>query len=77
MDILGMILDREYKRVAASIGITVVKGRLDDMTNFPIEKARLNLAKYAVVFCVPLIVGYGWALQYHTVCLRFNSGWVA
>ncbi|KAJ6785706.1 hypothetical protein PWT90_08714 [Aphanocladium album] len=63
----GMLLDREYKKVAASMGITLVKGRLDDMADFPIERARLNLAKWAVVFCVPLIVGYGWALQYHTV----------
>ncbi|KAJ3487315.1 hypothetical protein NLG97_g6437 [Lecanicillium saksenae] len=62
----GIVLDREYKRVATSMGITLVKGRLDDMTDFPIERARLNLAKWAVVFCVPLIVGYGWALQYHT-----------
>ncbi|ATY58606.1 Major facilitator superfamily general substrate transporter [Cordyceps militaris] len=61
----GKLLDKEYARVATSQGITLVKGRLDDLTDFPIERARLGVTKYAVLLCVPCIVGYGWALQYH------------
>ncbi|OAA81749.1 Major facilitator superfamily domain, general substrate transporter [Akanthomyces lecanii RCEF 1005] len=62
----GMLMDREYAKVAKRLGLDPDKRRQHDLTDFPIERVRLSLSKYAVVLCVPCIVGYGWALQHHT-----------
>ncbi|OAQ98412.1 hypothetical protein LLEC1_06232 [Akanthomyces lecanii] len=63
----GMLMDREYATVAKRLGLDPDKRRQHDLTDFPIERVRLSLSKYAVVVCVPCIVGYGWALQHHAV----------
>ncbi len=66
-------MDKEYAKMATSMGRDTKKGRQDDLTDFPIERVRLNLSKYAVLLCVPCIVGYGWALQHHTVRFVVSS----
>lgn len=66
-------MDKEYAKMATSMGRDTKKGRQDDLSDFPIERVRLNLSKYAVLLCVPCIVGYGWALQYHTVRFVVSS----
>lgn len=62
-------MDREYAKVAKRLGLDPDKRRQHDLTDFPIERVRLSLSKYAVVLCVPCIAGYGWALQHHAVCI--------
>ena len=56
-------MDINYKRVAKNAGFRVDVKRGDDMQNFPIEKARIQ------VFIIPLYVGiatmlcWGWVLE--------------
>ena len=56
-------MDKNYKRVAKNAGFKIDIKRGDDMRNFPIEKARIQ------VFIVPLYVGiaailcWGWVLE--------------
>lgn len=58
------MLDWNYKRLASKLGVSTDRKRGDDLTNFPIEKARLQ---FSFVWCIVLfvaILGYGWALDY-------------
>ncbi|KAL9619131.1 MAG: hypothetical protein Q9160_006220 [Pyrenula sp. 1 TL-2023] len=59
-------VDRNYARHAKQLGMPLVKNRRQDLTNFPIERARIEIA-------LPLIYGgclftiiYGWLLQAET-----------
>ncbi|KAL7931206.1 major facilitator superfamily domain-containing protein [Trichoderma chlorosporum] len=57
----GCIQDWNYSRVARSHGFSVDKKRGDDLTNFPIEKARLNIVWPFVYVGAVAIIGFGWA----------------
>ncbi|KAI0839442.1 MFS general substrate transporter [Hypoxylon sp. FL0890] len=59
----GRIIDRDYRKTAKSRGISVDQFRDNDISKVPIEYARLRTNKYYIALCVPLIAGYGWALQ--------------
>lgn len=62
----GFILDYNYKRIARKLGITVVRSKQQDLTEFPIEKARLQIAfPLLLVGCCTTII-YGWVLHIKT-----------
>ena len=59
----GKLMDFNYRRVAKEAGITIDKKRGEDMQNFPIEKARLQVV-FPMLYCgVVTILCYGWVLQ--------------
>ncbi|UKZ57914.1 hypothetical protein TrVGV298_011775 [Trichoderma virens] len=62
----GYIQDWNYARVARSHGFPVDKKRGDDLTNFPIEKARLNIVWPFVYVGAVAIIGFGWAATFKT-----------
>lgn len=68
----GMLMDREYANMAKRLGLDPDERRQHDLADFPIGRVRLSLSKYAVVLCMPCIIGYGWALQYHAVCILIS-----
>ncbi|KAL6717101.1 hypothetical protein ACLMJK_005016 [Lecanora helva] len=61
--LFGYLLDKNYRRVAKKAGFQVDIKRGDDLRNFPIEKARIQ------VFIIPLYIGiaailcWGWVLK--------------
>jgi len=61
--ISGRVLDRDYRIIAKRYGITVDEVRGDDMTEFPIEKARYRSIVVPSIGIVGCIIGVGWALQ--------------
>lgn len=63
----GRLLDRDYAATAREEGMSVDRVRGDDLTSFPVEKARLRNSKFSVILCSALIIGYGWALHARTV----------
>ncbi|KAF9893521.1 hypothetical protein FE257_010833 [Aspergillus nanangensis] len=62
----GRVLDFDYQKTAKARGLSIDKHAGDDLSQFPIEHARLRTSRLFLVACGPLIVGYGWALQYRT-----------
>ncbi|OBT60772.1 hypothetical protein VE03_09747 [Pseudogymnoascus sp. 23342-1-I1] len=75
----GKVMDRDYRIVAAQHGITVDKARGDDLTKFPIEKARFRSVWWTIGISGASVVGYGWAVEKKTspaipLILQFIAG---
>lgn len=60
----GKLLDWNYARHAKRLGVPVSKSHQQDLTNFPIERARLEISVLIVLFTSLLMIAYGWLLQY-------------
>lgn len=59
----GKLLDRNFRETAAELGVPVTTNRADNLSTFPIEKARLRTVIPLVCVSVFLIIAYGWQLQ--------------
>ncbi|KAK1971003.1 major facilitator superfamily transporter [Colletotrichum sublineola] len=62
----GYVLDWNYRRLARKIGFTIDRRRGDDLSKFPIEKARLQPVYPAIAIGLVALVAYGWVLQTET-----------
>ena len=62
----GRIIDWNYRRHAKMNGFPTEKTRQQDLTNFPIEKARLEIALPLLYLTVLGMIGFGWTLHYQT-----------
>jgi multidrug resistance protein len=62
----GKILDRNYKRVARQIGFTIDRKHGDDLRNFPIERARIEIMWPMLSIGLAAILCYGWVLEQNT-----------
>lgn len=58
----GRLVDWNYRRHAKMLGIPIVKNRRQDLSNFPIEKARLEVALPMFFLAGIFVVVYGWIL---------------
>jgi hypothetical protein len=67
---LGLIIDRDYQKTVAAAGFTVKKTKGDDLSDFPIEKARLRIIWYFMGLSMAYTVGYGWSVERRTVSLQ-------
>ncbi|KFY16970.1 hypothetical protein V492_00979 [Pseudogymnoascus sp. VKM F-4246] len=59
---LGKLIDRNYKTMAKKHGHGVDLKRGDDISDFPIEKARLQWVYYLISISTGGTLGYGWSL---------------
>lgn len=60
----GKLLDYNYRRIAKSMNFPLVKNRHTDLRNFPIEKARLQIAFPMLSIGSLCILAFGWCLNY-------------
>jgi MFS family permease len=58
----GKLVDWNYKRHAKRLGLPVVRNRAQDLTEFPIEKARLQVAFPLFFVAGSFLIMYGWFL---------------
>lgn len=59
----GHLLDRNFARWCKKLGFAIKKGRDQDLTNFPIEKVRLQVAMPAVYSTAVLVCLFGWIMH--------------
>ncbi|KAG8425868.1 hypothetical protein J3459_008659 [Metarhizium acridum] len=59
----GHIQDWNYARVARANGFLVDKQRGDDLSKFPIEKARINIVWPLIYVGAAATMGFGWAAE--------------
>ncbi|KAF2137991.1 uncharacterized protein K452DRAFT_235102 [Aplosporella prunicola CBS 121167] len=62
----GRMLDANYRRIARQLGMTVDRKRGDDLRNFPIERARIEVAVPLVAIGMAALTAYGWVMQAET-----------
>lgn len=56
-------MDRNYERVARNAGFRIDLARGDDMQNFPIEKARVQIIIIPLYLGIAAILCWGWVLE--------------
>lgn len=61
----GYIVDWNYRRHAHRMGMPVVYNRQMDLSNFPIERVRLEIALPLLYIGATAIVAYGWMVAKH------------
>lgn len=59
----GRLLDRNFRKTATELGVPITRNKADDLSTFPIEKARLRTVVPLVSGSACLIIAYGWQLQ--------------
>lgn len=75
----GKLLDLNYRRLAQQMNFPLTKNRQTDLRNFPIEKARLQLAFPLLTLGSLSILVFGWFLNYGIhlaapTCILFLMG---
>ncbi|KAM0310430.1 hypothetical protein ACHAO8_008113 [Botrytis cinerea] len=61
----GKIVDFNYRRYAKIHKFPLIKNRQMDLTNFPIEKARLEISLPLFYLGALAIIAYGWVMGHH------------
>ena len=56
-------MDMNYKRVAKNAGLRIDIKRGDDLRNFPLEKARIQVFIIPLYFGIAAILVWGWVLE--------------
>lgn len=59
----GKLMDWNYKATARSIGHTIDKVSGDNLSNFPIERARARGSYYLLAVYIAALAGYGWSVE--------------
>jgi MFS family permease len=62
--IAGYLMDMDYKHTTRALGLEG-NDQLVDRNQFPFEKARSRGSFTIISISIPLLVGYGWAVQFH------------
>jgi MFS family permease len=61
----GKLVDWNFRRHASRLGITVSSNQRQDLSNFPIEQARLQIALPLFYLGTACLIIYGWVLENH------------
>lgn len=59
----GKVLNRDYRLTSKAHNFVIDELRGDNLSNFPIEKARLRSVPYLIALCAVSITGYGWSVD--------------
>ncbi|KAG6362471.1 hypothetical protein INS49_010701 [Diaporthe citri] len=59
----GKLLDRNFRKTATELGVPVTRNKADNLSTFPVEKARLRTIVPLISLSACLITAYGWQLQ--------------
>ncbi|KAI1121763.1 major facilitator superfamily domain-containing protein [Nemania abortiva] len=61
--LVGKSLNWNFQRHAKRLGLTIEKGRHMDLSEFPIEKARIEVLVPPFILSVVVITGWGWTVE--------------
>ncbi|KIW00693.1 uncharacterized protein PV09_07875 [Verruconis gallopava] len=61
---MGRVVDWRFRWHAVKLGMELKKGRQQDLTNFPIERARLEVIVPAHVLGLVFLIVFGWLVHY-------------
>ncbi|WPH00569.1 Hypothetical protein R9X50_00339900 [Acrodontium crateriforme] len=61
----GKMVDWNYRRHAKRLNFPVKRNRQTDLSNFPVEMARLQIGVPLLLMGATAVVGYGWMMDHH------------
>ena len=64
--VMGRCLDWNFRRHAKKIGMEISKTKQQDLTDFPIEAARIQVVLPLVFFAGIFVIAYGWVMESRT-----------
>ncbi|KAK4544120.1 hypothetical protein LTR36_004618 [Oleoguttula mirabilis] len=64
--ISGKLMDWNFRRTARNIGYVIVKGKSNDLRNFPLERVRIGVVVPMVIIGDAALLCYGWVMQVET-----------
>lgn len=59
----GKLLDRNFRKTANELSVPVTRNKADNLSTFPIEKARLRTIVPLISLSACLMIAYGWQLK--------------
>lgn len=62
----GRTIDWNYRRYAKKLGFPLQKSKQTDLTNFPIERARLEIAFPLLLLQAAAMIAFGWVINFQT-----------
>lgn len=62
--VTGPAINWNYRRHARKLGMPLTKGAQDDLSNFPVERARIEIGLPLLGLATAVLFAWGWALQY-------------
>lgn len=62
----GRLLNWNFRRHAKILGMEIIDKKQQDLTNFPIEAARLQAILPLIYIAAATVVSYGWIMESHT-----------
>ncbi|KAI0156466.1 putative major facilitator superfamily transporter [Xylariaceae sp. FL1272] len=76
---VGKIIDYDYRSTAKALGLTINKEAGDNLSTFPLEKARIRSLWYFIIISIASTIAYGWvvAMRVHlsvALTLQFLCG---
>lgn len=69
-------MDRDYRFIARKNNIVINKTSGDDLTSFPIEKARFRTIWYSIGASGLCTIGYGWSVHFEAVNSLHGENWI-
>jgi hypothetical protein len=63
---MGYVVDWNFRRHAKALGMTIVKGKQQDLSDFPIERVRLQIVLPGHILGIIGIIAFGWAVKFQT-----------
>jgi MFS family permease len=64
--IVGAFTNRNFKRHCEKLGIPYERSKQQDLSDFPIERARLEIAFPLLILSAVVLIGWGWAVHAKT-----------
>ncbi|KAI1851526.1 hypothetical protein JX265_012392 [Neoarthrinium moseri] len=62
---MGRVINWNYRRHCKKLGVPFERSKQQDLSEFPIEKARLEVGIPLLSLSTVVLFAWGWALQYH------------
>lgn len=64
--VVGRVIDWNFRRHAKACGMEIAKSKQQDLSDFPIEAARLQVVFPLVYIAAATVVAYGWVMESRT-----------
>ncbi|KAF1938015.1 MFS general substrate transporter [Clathrospora elynae] len=63
---MGLLVDWNFRRHAKAMGVPIIRGKQQDLSNFPIERVRMQIVIPGHIIGIFGLVLFGWTVKFQT-----------